>query len=115
MREMKLEYGKHDTWHPIIFINIICEDFKINIVERYESCESLDYGYDVKEVFFRVRTLDDILILNKSGNIKNKIKGDDFKIYYDLSKQLHIHNGRSKEFEKPLIEFIMKIYNENYI
>jgi hypothetical protein len=110
-----LEFGKNKSiGNNVIFINIIGNGVKINVIERYESWQSLDYGFDVKEAFFRVRNLNDEIILNKNSNVKNKIKGDDFKKYYVLSKNLNNARGRNKDFEKAYIDFIIEKYNENY-
>jgi hypothetical protein len=113
----KLENGK--TKSPIdrniIYINIILDDCKINIVERHESDRAMDYGWDVKDVFFRVRTLNDEILINKQGNTKNHFKGDDFHSYYKLGKRLcNPLKGQEEEAKKAYAEFVINKYLKNY-
>ena len=100
------------TDRTVHFVNLLVGNYKINLVERSKSFEAMDYGYCLENVFFRVRTIDDVLVKNKSGNIKNHFKDDDFHHYFKLARTAEF--SRKDEDMKLLIDFVLDKYCENY-
>ncbi|MGR3857253.1 MULTISPECIES: prevent-host-death protein [Chryseobacterium] len=113
----KLELNTQEPNSKIVFNNIIFDSFKINIVERYIG--SMKARPTLCEVLFKVRTLDNVLINRKDGNIRVKIKGDDFETYQKLSRDLNSYEYKNKlinrkEVEQNYVHFILSLVITNY-
>ncbi|MDP9954724.1 hypothetical protein J2X97_000361 [Epilithonimonas hungarica] len=96
----------------VCFINLLVGNHKINLVERFKSVQAMDYGYCLENASFRVRTIDDVLVKNKFGNIKNHFKNEDFHHYFQLARTAEF--SRKDEDMKLLIDFVLDKYCENY-
>ncbi|CAD0219060.1 prevent-host-death protein [Chryseobacterium sp. D764] len=113
----KLELNTQEPNSKIVFNTIKFDSFKINIVERYIG--SMKARPALCEVLFKVRTLDDVLINRRDGNIRVKIKGDDFETYQKLSRDLNSYEYKNKlinrkEVEENYVHFILSLVITNY-
>ncbi|RZJ40998.1 MAG: prevent-host-death protein [Chryseobacterium sp.] len=113
----KLELNTQEPGSKIVFHTIVFDSFKINVVERYMG--RMNSNPKLCEVLFKVRTLDDTLIKRKDGNLRIKIKGEDFDTYQKLSGVLHSYDYRNKlinrkEADQEYVFFILKLVITNY-
>jgi len=65
--EYKIELDTQDSASHIAFHNIIFKPFKINIIECHQEAEG-SRG-KILEVIFKIKTLDNLLIRCKKGNM----------------------------------------------
>lgn len=79
----KLELNTQEAGSNIIFNNIIFDFFKVNIIERHAISKSSKSS--LKDVIFKIRTLDDTIIKTKEDNGRVKLKGDNLESYKKLS------------------------------
>lgn len=113
----KLELNTQEPNSNIVFHTIIFDSFKVNIVERYIG--SMKFQPKLCEVLFKVRTLDDVLVNRRDGNVRIKIKGDDFETYQNLSKRLDSYEYKNKlinrkDVEQDYVHFILSLVIANY-
>lgn len=113
----KLELNTQEPNSNIVFNTILFDSFKVNIVERYIG--SMKFGPKLYEVLFKVRTLDNELILKRDGNVRVKIKGDEFETYHRLTKALDSYEYKNKlinrqEVEQNYVHFIIGLVIANY-
>ncbi|CAM3109716.1 prevent-host-death protein [Chryseobacterium flavum] len=113
----KLELNTQEPNSKIVFNTILFDSFKINIVERYIG--SVKSRLTLCEALFKVRTLDDEIIKRKDGNIRVKIKGDNFETYQQLSRRLSSYEYKNKlinrkEVEQDYVHFILGLVIANY-
>lgn len=112
-----LELDIREGGSNVVFNNILLNSFKVNIVERYsyDKAEKLQ----LREVLFKVRTLDDQIIKKKDGNLNTYIRGEGFLEYQKVKKVLSSPHYRKKlinkkEAEQDLIHFILSLVVSNY-
>ncbi|MCU7613240.1 prevent-host-death protein [Chryseobacterium sp. GMJ5] len=110
----KLQLRMQESNPNLVYNTIIFDTFKVNIVERY-------YGSVPKlcDVSFRVRTLDDVIIKKKDGNVRIRITGEDLDIYVRLLKVLGSYNYRNHlikrdEADQDFVHFILRMVIMNY-
>ncbi|SIQ58972.1 hypothetical protein SAMN05880574_11750 [Chryseobacterium sp. RU37D] len=113
----KLELNTQEPNSKIVFHTILFDSFKVNLIERYIG--SNPRNAKLYEVLFKVRTLDDVLVPRKDGNIRIRIKGEDFDIYQGLIKQLNSYEYKNKlinrkEVEQNYVHFILSLVIPNY-
>lgn len=113
----KLELNMQEAGSNIVFHNILFDSFKINIVERYIG--KMKMNPKLFEALFKVRTLDDQLVLRRDGNSRVKIKGDQFETYQKLSGVLSSYNYKNKlinrkEADQDYVHFILGLVIANY-
>ncbi|MCS4300640.1 MULTISPECIES: prevent-host-death protein [Chryseobacterium] len=113
----KLELNTQEPNSKIVFHNIIFDSFKINIVERYIG--AMNFRPKLSNVLFKVRTLDNQLINRKDGNIRVKIKEDNFETYQKLSQALNSYEYKNKlinrqETDQNYVHFILSLVIANY-
>ena len=113
----KLELNTQEPNSNIVFHTIKFDSFKVNIVERYIG--SMKFQPRLFEVLFKVRTLDDVLVNRRDGNVRIKIKGEDFDIYQGLSRQLDSYEYKNKlinrkDAEQDYVHFILRLVIMNY-
>ena len=71
------------------------------------------------EVLIKVRTLDDQIIKRKDGNVRIRIRGNEFTVYQQLIKMLYINKLNSniintKSTEQDYVYFILNMVITNY-
>jgi hypothetical protein len=71
------------------------------------------------EALFKVRTLDDDLIKRRDGNVRIKIKGDQFEAYQELIGKLSSYEYKNKlinrkDVEQDYVHFILSLVISNY-
>lgn len=113
----KLELNTQKPGSKIVFNTILFDWFKINIVERYMG--RMEANPKLCEVLFKVRTLDDEIIKRKDGNLRIRIKGEDFEAYQKLSKILNSYDYRNKllnrkDADQEYVHFILRLVIANY-
>ncbi|WP_278381158.1 prevent-host-death protein [Chryseobacterium arthrosphaerae] len=113
----KLELNTQEPNSKIVFHNILFDSFKINIIERYIG--SMKARPVLCEVLFKVRTLDNELIARRDGNMRVKIKGDQFDTYQELSRKLGSYEYKNKlinrkEADQDYVHFILSLVISNY-
>ncbi|MDR2238582.1 MAG: prevent-host-death protein [Chryseobacterium sp.] len=113
----KLELNTQEPNSKIVFNNILFDSFKVNIVERYIG--SVKSRLTLCEALFKVRTLDDQLVPRRDGNMRVKIKGDDFEVYERLTKRLSSYEYKNKlinrkDTEQDYVHFILGLVIANY-
>jgi hypothetical protein len=101
----------------IVFNTIMFDSFKVNIVERYIG--RINSSQNLRDVLFKVRTLDDQIINRRDGNVRVKIKGDNFETYQGLSRILNSYDYKNKlinrkDAEQDYIHFILSLVISNY-
>ncbi len=112
-----LELDIRNAGSNVVFNNILLNSFKVNIVERYS--EDRAARLKLREVMFKVRTLDDKIIEKKDGNLNTYIKGDRFSEYQKFKNVLSSFHYRkklinTKEAEQDLVHFILSMVVSNY-
>lgn len=113
----KLELNTQEPNSKIVFHNILFDSFKVNIVERYIG--SMKSRLTLCEALFKVRTLDDQLVTRRDGNMRVKIKGDEFEVYERLAKKLSSYEYKNKlinrkDAEQDYVHFILGLVIANY-
>ncbi|GEN67406.1 MULTISPECIES: hypothetical protein [Chryseobacterium] len=113
----KLELNTQKPNSKIVFNTIIFDSFKVNIVERYIG--SMQSRPTLCEALFKVRTLDDDLIKRRDGNVRIKIKGDQFEAYQELIGKLSSYEYKNKlinrkDVEQDYVHFILSLVISNY-
>ncbi|WP_294248510.1 prevent-host-death protein [uncultured Chryseobacterium sp.] len=113
----KLELNMQERGSNIVFNAIIFDSFKVNIVERYMG--KMNFNPKLCEALFKVRTLDDQLINTRTGNLRVKIKGDQFETYQKVSKTLQSYDYKNKlinrkEADQEYVHFILSMVIANY-
>ncbi|ASK29661.1 prevent-host-death protein [Chryseobacterium sp. T16E-39] len=113
----KLALNTQEPNSNIVFNTIVFDAFKINIVERYAG--SMNSRPKLCEVLFKVRTLDDDIIKRRDGNIRVKIKGDEFDAYLKLTLKLNSYEYKNKlinrkDAEQDYVHFILSLVIANY-
>lgn len=112
-----LELDIRNAGSNVVFNNILLNTFKVNIVERYS--EDRAARLKLREVLFKVRTLDDKILEKKDGNLNTYIRGDSFTEYQKfknvLSSPYYKKNLINKEkAEQDLVHFILSMVVSNY-
>ena len=112
-----LELDIRQDGSNVVFNNIVLNSFKVNIVERYSEDKSAKLI--LREVLFKVRTLDDQILEKKDGNLNSYIRGDGFAEYQKFKKVLSSPHYRKKlinkkEAEQDLVHFILSMVVHNY-
>jgi len=112
-----LELNTQNPDSNIVFNTIMFDSFKVNIVERYIG--RINSSQNLRDVLFKVRTLDDQIIKRRDGNVRIKIKGGDFEIYQKLSGILNSYDYKNKlinrkDAEQDYIHFILSLVISNY-
>lgn len=110
----KLQLRTPESTPNLIFNTIFFDAFKVNIVERYfgpapKSCE----------VLFKVRTLDDKIVNRKDGNVRVKLKDNDFETYKSLLKIIGSYEYKNKlisrnDADQNFVHFILRLVIMNY-
>ena len=113
----KLELNTQEAGSNIIFNNIIFGFFKVNIIERHAISKSSKSS--LKDVIFKIRTLDDTIIKTKEDNGRVKLKGDNLESYKKLSKVLNSYEYKRKlinrkNAEQLYVDFILRLVVSNY-
>lgn len=113
----KLALNTQEPNSKIVFNTIIFDSFKVNIVERYTG--SMKSRPILCEVLFKVRTIEDEIIKRNDGNIRVKIKGDQFEVYQNLIKKLDSYEYKNKlinrkDVEQDYVHFILSLVISNY-
>ncbi|MBK1897039.1 prevent-host-death protein [Chryseobacterium paridis] len=113
----KLALNTQEPNSNIVFNTIVFDSFKINIVERYAG--SMSSRPKLCEVLFKVRTLDDDLIKKRDGNIRVKIRGEEFEAYQRLSQKLNSYEYKNKlinrkDAEQDYVHFTLSLVIANY-
>lgn len=113
----KLELNTQEPNSNIVFNNIVFDSFKVNIIERYTG--SMKFHPKLCEVLFKVRTLDNETIQRRDGNVRIRIKGDDFEVYQRLTNALDSYEYKNKlinrqETEQNYVHFILGLVIANY-
>ncbi|MFC3157953.1 hypothetical protein SAMN05443633_104297 [Chryseobacterium arachidis] len=113
----KLELRTQESKSNIVFNNILFDAFKVNIIEKYAG--KMTAKPILSEVVFKVRTLDDTLVMRKDGHIRIKVKGDDFQIYQNLSKILNSYDYKHKlinraNAEQDYVHYMLSLVIANY-
>lgn len=113
----KLELHTQEPNSKIVFNTIIFDAFKVNIIERYTG--SAKFGLKLCEVLFKVRTLDDTIVEKRDGNIRVKIKDNNFETYQRLIRTLDSYEYKNKlinrkEVEQNYVHFILGLVIGNY-
>jgi hypothetical protein len=98
----KLERQIQHTHAKIIFNTIFFDTFKIHSIERYMG--RMETRPKLLEVYIKVRTLDDQLIKKKDGNIRIRLKGEEFAIYERLAGQFSSFRYQSKKIERESVD-----------
>ena len=112
-----LELNSHGGGSNIVFNTILLNSFKVNIVERYS--ENKAKKPQLREVLFKVRTLDDQILEKKDGNVNTYIRGEGFAKYQNFINVLSSPHYRKKlinkkEAEQDLVHFILSMVVLNY-
>lgn len=110
----KLQLHTEDSKGNLVFNNIIFDAFKVNIVERFTGANR-----KLCEVVFKVRTLDDQIVNRKDGNVKIKLKGEDFETYKRLVRVLGSYDYKNRlinrnKADEDLVHFILRLVIMNY-
>lgn len=113
----KLELNTQEPNSNIVFNTIVFDSFKVNIIERYTG--SMRSRPILCEVLFKVRTLDNEIIPRRDGNVRIRIKGDDFDVYQRLTNALDSYEYKNKlinrnEVEQNYVHFIIGLVIVNY-
>lgn len=113
----KLALNTQEPNSNIVFNTIIFDSFKVNIVERYAG--SMNSRPKLCEALFKIRTLDDAIIEKKDGNMRVKIKGDEFETYLKLTQRLNSYEYKNKlinrkDAEQDYVHFILSLVISNY-
>lgn len=113
----KLELNTQEAGSNIIFNNIIFDFFKVNIIERHAISKSSKSS--LKDVIFKIRTLNDEIINTKKGNGRAKLKGDTFLTYKEMVKVLNSYEYQNKIINREtakqkFVDFILGLVVSNY-
>lgn len=113
----KLALNTQEPNSNIVYNTIIFDSFKVNIVERYAG--SMNAHPKLCEALFKVRTLDNDIIKKRDGNIRVKIKGDEFEAYLKLTQKLNSYEYKNKlinrkDTEQDYVHFILGLLISNY-
>ncbi|WP_312076157.1 prevent-host-death protein [Chryseobacterium sp.] len=114
--QYRLEWRVKSEDPDIIFHNLYFNTFKINIIERYGKNSK---GYPkLLEVLFKVRTLDDELMMKKDGSGRVRVRHELFARYKEIVKELQFKNKYQRQNRKVLeqeyIDFLLLIVIKNY-
>jgi len=101
----------------LAFKNIIFDNFKINIIERYSTSKNSRITYS--HIIIKLRTSDDQIIKTKYGTVSKKLKQEDFQTYARLSKSLEGWKFKNdkiyrSQVEKDFVQYITFIALDNY-
>jgi hypothetical protein len=112
-----LELNTQEPGSNIVFNTIVFDSFKINIVERYTG--RMNFNPKLCHVLFKIRTLDNDIIATRDGNLRIKIKGDQFESYQKLVKTLNSYDYKNKlinrkDAEQDYVHFILGLVISNY-
>lgn len=112
-----LELDIREEGSNVVFNTIFLNSFKVNIVERYS--EDKTKKLRLREVLFKVRTLDDQLIKKKDGNLNTYIRDEAFMQYQKVKNVFSSYQYRKKlinkkEAEQDLVHFILSMVVSNY-
>lgn len=112
-----LELNTQEPGSNIVFNTIVFDAFKVNIIERYLG--RMNFNPTLYNVLFKVRTLDNNLIHKRDGNVRVKIKGEDFDVYQKLVHVLNSYEYKNKlinrqEAEQNYVHFILSLVIANY-
>ncbi|WP_312764493.1 prevent-host-death protein [Epilithonimonas sp.] len=112
-----LELDIRNAGSNVVFNNILLNTFKVNIVERYSEDRSA--RLKLREVLFKVRTLDDKIFKKKDGNLNTYIRGDGFTEYQKFKDVLSSPYYKKKlinqeKAEQNLVHFILSMVVSNY-
>ncbi len=112
-----LELNTQEAGSNIVFNTIVFDSFKVNIVERYSG--RMNFNPKLWEALFKVRTLGNELIERRDGNLRVKIKGDQFEAYRKLSAVLNSYDYKNrlinkKEADENYVHFILSLVIQNY-
>lgn len=112
-----LELDVQQEGSNVVFNTIFLNSFKINIVERYS--EDKTKKLRLREVLFKVRTLDDQIMKKKDGNLNTYIKGEAFMQYQKVKNVFSSYQYRKKliskkQAEQDLVHFILSMVLSNY-
>jgi ribosomal protein S24E len=71
------------------------------------------------EVLFKVRTIDNNIIERRDGNVRIKIKGNDFDTYHELTRKLNSYDYKNKlinrkDADQDYVHFILSLVISNY-
>ncbi|MDQ0593876.1 hypothetical protein QFZ37_002245 [Chryseobacterium ginsenosidimutans] len=113
----KLELNTQEPGSNIVFNTIVFDSFKVNIIERYIG--RMNFNPRLFEAGFKVRTLDDEIVKRRDGNVKIKIKGDDFETYQQLTRTLNSYDYKNrlinrKDVDQDYVHFILSLVITNY-
>ncbi|KMQ68945.1 prevent-host-death protein [Chryseobacterium sp. FH2] len=112
-----LELNTQEPGSNVVFNTIVFDSFKVNIVERYTG--RMNFNPTLCHVLFKIRTLDNDIIATKSGNVRVKIKGDEFESYQKLIQVLNSYDYKNRlinreEVEQEYVHFILRLVISNY-
>lgn len=115
--QYELELNTQEAGSNVIFNTITLNAFKVNIVERYS--ESKNNRPKLCEVHFKVRTLENVIIQKKDGNVNQYMRGEEFLKYSNLKNVLNSPYYKrklmnTKEAEQDFIHFILSLVVLNY-
>jgi len=113
----KLELNTQEPNSKIVFNNILFDAFKVNVIERYTG--DMRKNPILCEVLFKVRTLGDEIIEKRDGNVRVKIKGEDFEVYQRLARTFKSYEFKNKlmnrkDVEQEYVHFILSMVIVNY-
>jgi hypothetical protein len=115
--QYSLELNIRERGSNVVFNTILLNSFKVNIVERYS--ENRSGKLQLREVLFKVRTLDDQIVEKKDGNVNTYIRGDDFRKYQQLTNVFFSLRYKNKltskeKAEQDFVHFILTMVLSNY-
>lgn len=113
----KLELNTQEPNSNIVFHTIVFESFKVNIVERYVG--KMRFAPKLCHALFKIRTLDNELIETRDGNVRVKIKDDNFETYQRLVNVLSSYDYKNKlinrkDADQDYVHFILGLVISNY-
>ncbi|SHL07598.1 prevent-host-death protein [Chryseobacterium polytrichastri] len=113
----KLELNTQEPNSNIVFNTIVFDSFKVNIVARYTG--RMNFNPILCEVLFKVRTLDDILVKKRDGNVRIRIKENELETYEKLIKTLTSYDYKNKLIDRKaadqdFVHFILSMVITNY-
>ncbi|MDH6254144.1 hypothetical protein M2347_003871 [Chryseobacterium sp. H1D6B] len=112
-----LELNTQEPGSNIVFNTIVFDSFKINIVERYIG--RMNFNPKLCHVLFKIRTLNNDIIATRDGNLRIKIKGEQFESYQKLVGVLNSYDYKNKlinrkDAEQDYVHFILGLVISNY-
>ncbi len=112
-----LELNTQEPNSNIVFNTIVFESFKVNIVERYVG--KMRFSPKLCHALFKIRTLDNEIISTRDGNLRVKIKDNNFDTYQRLISVLNSYDYKNrlinrKEVEQDYVHFILSLVIANY-